>query len=201
MNWILFLIPIISASIGWMTYWIGIKLLFHPRKQKKVLGVTFQGLVPKQQQQFALQLGKLASSELLSFAELEQKISEPANISKILPILEIHIDTFLREKLTAEIPMIGMLIGEKTIAQVKGVFMKELEELFPLLMKQYLGVLWTELNLEKMISEKVDLFFTNKLEKHLFEAMSKELKLAGIFGAVLGFFIGLFQVFLIMVTR
>lgn len=79
--------------------------------------------------------------EPLSFSEIEQKISDPANVEKILPLLEVHIDTFLREKLTAEIPMMGMLIGGKTISQVKGVFMKELKELFPVLMRQYMTIL------------------------------------------------------------
>src|SRR4051812_36198904 len=126
----LILLPVISAFIGWFTNWIAIKMLFHPREPKKILGVTFQGIFPKRQQQFAMKLGKLVSSELLSFADIEQKISDPENVTKLLPVLEAHIDTFLREKLTAEIPMIGMLIGDKTIGQVKGVFIKELEALF-----------------------------------------------------------------------
>jgi uncharacterized membrane protein YheB (UPF0754 family) len=201
MYWTLFLIPVISASIGWVTNWIGFKFLFHPKKQKKVLGITLQGILPKRQQQFAIQLGKLVSSELLSFAELEQKIADPQNVTKILPLLEIHIDTFLREKLTAEIPMLGMLIGEKTIAQVKGVFMKELEELFPVLMKQYLGVLQTELNIEKIVIEKLSNFSTEKVEELLIETMSTELRFAGIVGAIIGLVIGLFQVFLIMAMR
>src|SRR3954468_24697408 len=107
MTWTLILIPIISAFIGWFTNWIAIKMLFHPREPKKILGVTFQGIFPKRQKQFAAKLGKLVSSELLSFSDIEQKIADPGNVNKIMPLLETHIDTFLREKLTVEIPMIG----------------------------------------------------------------------------------------------
>src|SRR3982751_2315218 len=113
MNWTLILLPIISAFIGWFTNWIAIKMLFHPREPKKILGITFHGIFPKRQQQFAMKLGKLVSNELLSFSELEQKISDPANVEKLLPALEAHIDTFLKEKLPVQIPMLGMLIGEK----------------------------------------------------------------------------------------
>ncbi|MCW3107511.1 MAG: YheB [Segetibacter sp.] len=201
MTWTLILIPVISAFIGWFTNWIAIKMLFHPREPTKIFGITFQGIFPKRQQQFAMKLGKLVSSELLSFADIEQKITHPENVTKILPVLETHIDTFLREKLTAEIPMIGMLIGDKTISQVKGVFIKELEELFPILMKQYMTALQHDLDLEKIVIEKVGNFSSNKLEDILNQIMSSEFRFVEIIGAVLGFIIGLLQVFLTIATR
>ncbi len=200
MNWWLVLIPLISAFIGWFTNWIAIKMLFHPKEPKKILGITFQGIFPKRQQQFATKLGKLVSNELLSFAELEQKITNPVNIKKILPILEKHIDTFLREKLTAQIPMLGMLIGDKTIGQVKEVFLKELEELFPLTMKQYMAALEHDLDLEKIVISKVSSFSSNKLEDILYQIMLAEFRFVEIIGAVLGFIIGVVQVLITLAT-
>ena len=200
MNWWLVLIPIISAFIGWFTNWIAIKMLFHPKEPKRILGITFHGIFPKRRQQFAVKLGKLVSSELLSFAEIEQKISNPANVQKILPILEEHIDLFLREKLTAQIPMLGMLIGDKTIGQVKAVFMKELEELFPTMMGQYMTTLKQELDLEKIVIEKVSGFSSDKLEDILNQIMSSEFRFVEIIGAVLGFIIGVVQVLITLAT-
>lgn len=200
MNCILIIIPVISAFIGWFTNWIAIKMLFHPREPKKILGITFHGIFPKRQQVFAIKMGKLVSSELLSFTEIEQKISNPENVEKILPLLETHIDTFLKEKLAAEIPMIGMLVGEKTIAQVKGVFMRELQELFPVLMKQYMVTLKNELDLEKIVIDKVSKFSSDKLEGILYQIMSTEFRFVEIIGAVLGFIIGLVQVLITVVT-
>jgi uncharacterized membrane protein YheB (UPF0754 family) len=200
MNWWLVLIPIISAFIGWFTNWIAIKMLFHPKEPKRILGITFHGIFPKRRQQFAVKLGKLVSSELLSFAEIEQKISNPANVQKILPILEEHIDLFLREKLTAQIPMLGMLIGDKTIGQVKAVFMKELEELFPTMMGQYMTTLKQDLDLEKIVIEKVSGFSSDKLEDILNQIMSSEFRFVEIIGAVLGFIIGVVQVLITLAT-
>jgi uncharacterized membrane protein YheB (UPF0754 family) len=200
MNWWLLLIPVISAFIGWFTNWIAIKMLFHPREPKKILGITFHGIFPKRQEQFAMKLGKLVSNELLSFGEIEQKISNPENVQKILPILEAHIDNFLRNKLTAEIPMLGMLIGDETIGQVKAVFLKELEELFPTMMKQYMTTLQHELDLEKIVVEKVGNFSSDKLEEILNQIMSSEFRFVEIIGAVLGFIIGVIQVVITLAT-
>lgn len=201
MNYWLILIPVISAFIGWFTNWIAIKMLFHPREPKKFLGITFHGIFPKRQQQFAEKLGKLVSRELLSFADIEQKITSPENLKKLMPQVEAHIDHFLRNKLSEAMPFISMFVGDKTISQLKGVFMKELETLFPEIMKNYMGNLQQELDLEKIVISKVAGFSSDKLEEILNQIMSKEFRFVEIIGGVLGFIIGLLQVLLTILTQ
>jgi uncharacterized membrane protein YheB (UPF0754 family) len=193
-NWVL--IPLISAFIGWFTNWIAIKMLFHPKEPKKILGINFHGIFPKRQAQFAAKLGKLVSEELLSFKEIEQKITDPANLQHILPDLEAHIDHFLRVKLATQMPMISMFIGDKTIEELKKVFLEELTSLFPIIMKNYMTSLSDQLNLEQIVMEKVSRFSSDKLEQILLAIMSKEFRFVEILGGVLGFMIGIFQVLL-----
>ena len=200
MSYILFLIPVISAFIGWFTNWIAIKMLFHPKEPKKILGITIQGIFPKRQQQFAEKLGKLVSQELLSFADIQQKLVHPDNIQKLMPVVEEHIDQFLRKKLVEEMPVISMFIGENTIQQLKGIFMKELESLFPVIMQRYMGHLQQELDLEKIVTQKVAAFSSDKLEDILHSILSKEFRFVELIGAVLGFIIGLLQVLLTLLT-
>ena len=194
MHYGLILIPLISAFIGWFTNWIAIKMLFHPREPKKILWITFHGIFPKRQKQFAEKLGKLVSEELLSFGDIEEKITDPANIQKLMPVVEEHIDRFLREKLRQQMPMISMFIGEKTINELKTVFTNELETLFPVIMKSYMNSLQQELDLEKIVVQKVAGFSSDKMEQVLNSIMSKEFRFVEIIGGVLGFVIGLLQV-------
>jgi len=194
MNWWLLTIPIISGFIGWVTNWVAIKMLFHPRTPVNFLGITFHGIFPKRQQQFAEKLGKLVSQELLSFSEIEQKIINPSNLKKMMPLVEAHVDDFLRNKLKDVFPVISMFIGDKTISQLKGFFMTELEALFPVLMQRYMKNLQEELDLERIVIEKVAGFSSDKLEEILMGIMSKEFRFVEILGGVLGFLIGLLQV-------
>jgi len=200
MNYILLLIPVISAFIGWFTNWIAIKMLFHPREPKKILGIRFQGIFPKNQYQFAQKLGALVSNELLSFKDIESKITDPSNIQKVMPIVEEHIDHFLRVKLAEKMPVISMFIGEKTIGELKAVFLQELQTLFPQLLSSYMGNLQADLDLEKIVTDKVAAFSSDKLEQILNSIMSKEFRFVEIIGAVLGFIIGLLQVALTLLT-
>lgn len=191
---IIYLIPFISAFIGWFTNWIAIKMLFHPREPVRLGLLTLQGIFPKRQQQFAEKLGKLVAAELLSFQDIEAKMTDPQKMKSLLPAVEGHIDQFLRKKLPEEMPVLAMFIGDSTINKIKGVFVTELDTLFPILIKQYLTRVQDELDLEKIVVQKVALFSTDKLESILYHIMSKEFRFVEIIGGVLGFVIGLLQV-------
>ncbi len=91
-------------------------------------------------------------------------------------------------------PMISMFIGEKTINELKTVFTNELETLFPVIMKSYMNSLQQELDLEKIVVQKVAGFSSDKMEQVLNSIMSKEFRFVEIIGGVLGFVIGLLQV-------
>ena len=200
MNYWLFVIPVISAFIGWISNRVAIKMLFHPRHPKKILGVTFHGIFPKRQQQFAEKLGKLVSTEFLSLGDIEQKISNPENLQKVMPMIETHVDDFLRNRLKDEMPVISMFIGDKTIDNLKKLFMQEIEVLLPQVMKQYAANLKSELDLEQIVIQKVSKFSSDKLEEVFYQIMSKELRFVKIIGAVIGFIIGLIQIFITQLT-
>ena len=198
MNYLLliqfFLIPLISAFIGWFTNWVAIKMLFHPKEPRRILGITFHGIFPKRQKIFAEKLGKMISAEFLSFEDIAEKIANPQNLKKLMPMIEDHVDKFLRNKLSDEMPFLSLFIGDKTIASLKKIFMQELEILFPQLMKSYAGHLQEELDLEMIVTEKVSAFSSDKLENILYQIMSKEFRFVEILGGVIGFIIGIVQV-------
>jgi uncharacterized membrane protein YheB (UPF0754 family) len=192
----LLLLPIISAFIGWFTNWIAIKMLFHPKEPKKFLGITFQGIFPKRQQQFAASLGLLVSKELISFQDIKQKISNPAMIDKAMPHIEHKLDTFIKDKLSEHLPLVSMFIGNDTINKVKGSILEELRASIPGMIDKVSDGLQEELNIEKIVTEKVSNFSSDKLEEILVSIMSKEFRFVEIIGAVLGFVIGLLQILL-----
>ena len=202
MNWTGSIISILlSTFTGWVTTWIAIKMLFHPRKPFKILGVTIQGIFPKNQRLIAEKLGQVVGKELLSFDEIEQKVTNPENLQKLRPDIEQHIDHFLRNKLKDVFPMLFMLIGEKTIVQLKDAFLVELETLFPVLMKSYMGKLEKDLDLEKIVTEKVANFSSEKLEDILNQITKKEFKFLEFIGAFFGLLIGLIEVAITFFTR
>ena len=165
------------------------------------MGLTIQGIFPKNQRLIAEKLGQVVGKELLSFDEIEQKVTNPENLQKLRPDIENHIDNFLRNKLKDVFPMIAMLIGEKTILQLKDAFLLELESLFPVLMKGYMAKLEKDLDLEKIVTEKVASFSTQKLEDILNQITKKEFKFLEFVGGFFGFIIGLIEIAVAIFTK
>jgi uncharacterized membrane protein YheB (UPF0754 family) len=183
MNYWLLIIPIVSAIIGWIGSWIAGKIFLYR-------------IIPKRQQALAEKIGKAVSAEF-SFTDLEKKISDPDNVKKIMPLVEEHIDDFLRNKLKEKMPMIGMFIGNKTIDSLKEVFLKEIEDLFPQVLKQFAGNLQNELNIEAMITKKITTVRTADLEK----MFSPALHYFQFAAALTGLIIGLINVALFVLVK
>lgn len=196
-----FITLILSTFTGWVTTWIAVKMLFHPRKPIKLPGYTLQGIFPKNQRLIAEKLGQVVGKELLSFDEIEQKVTNPENLQKLKPEIEAHIDGFLNNRLKEVFPMLSMFIGEKTISQLKEAFLMELENLFPILMKTYMNKLQHDLDLEKIVTEKVAAFSSEKLEDILLQITKKEFKFLEFIGGFFGLLIGIVQVILAVLTR
>ena len=194
MNPWIYSIPFISAIIHWVTIWMALKMLFHPKVPVKFLGMTFHGVFPKKQKQIAENLGRIVGQELLSFDDIEDKITNSRNLDKIFPEIEIRIDDFLRNKLTAAMPMIAMFIGDKTVAQLKEVFMSELKTMLPDLLKNYVGNLKNELDLQQIVTKKIEGFSSDRLEQMLNQILTKEFRFVEVIGAILGFLIGVVQI-------
>jgi uncharacterized membrane protein YheB (UPF0754 family) len=202
MHWTGYIITLLlSTFTGWVTTWIAIKMLFHPRKPIKILGYTVQGIFPKNQRLIAEKLGQVVGKELLSFDEIEQKVTNPENLQKLKPAIEEHIDNFLNNKLKEVFPMLSMFIGEKTTTQLKGAFLLELETLFPILMKTYMNKLQDDLDLEKIVTEKVAAFSSEKLEDILNQITKNEFKFLEFIGGFFGLLIGIVQIIIAFLSK
>ena len=197
----LYTLPFISAFIGWFTNWIAIKMLFHPRLEKNILGFKLQGIFPKRQAQFAEKLGQLVSKELISFDDIASKINSPQTLEKLLPTIELHVNQFIDVKLKEEIPLLSMFITGNTLDNIKKGIVKEFESMFPTLVGNMTNNISNDVNIEKIVTEKVQAFSSDKLEEILMAIMSKEFKFVEIIGAVLGFIIGLLQVLLTLIDK
>jgi len=193
-------LPLIAALIGWLTNWVAIKMLFHPKKRIKIGILKIQGIFPKRQKIFAEKLGMVVAHELFSSHDIKEKINQ-SNIDKeIKALIDKHINTFLNTKLKEAYPQIVMFIYNYIIRQFKDVTMKEIETLLPLVLNAYKQNIEKSLDIvdiEGTVASKVANFSSDKLEEILYSIMKKEFRFVEILGGVLGFIIGLIQVILV----
>ncbi len=190
--WIL-LQPLIAAFTGWFTTWIAIYMLFHPREPKRFLGITIQGIFPKRQKQFAAKLGTTVANDLLHFSDIAAQIKDPSQLHGLMPGIEMHIDEFLQKRLAEKLPVLAMFLSPEITQTIKVGLMDEIEAMLPAVIGQFADSLSAKIDVEKMVTEKVAAFSSDRLEALLLAVMTKEFRFVELIGGVLGFVIGLIQ--------
>ena len=190
MNYWIFTYPIIGAVIGWLIAAIAVRFLFFPVRKKRIAGFLFQGLIPSKKDAVFNKIAHFASS-LLSTEKIASQIKDPRNLDNVMPVIEIHMDDFLRHRLKKEMPMIAMFIGDKTIDSLKTTFMKEIEQLLPQVIDKYVTNLTTGLDVRKMISDKLNEYPSDQIYKSVQKAILPQIKAIKIGGLLIGLIIGI----------
>jgi uncharacterized membrane protein YheB (UPF0754 family) len=195
---LLFLLPLIAALIGWATNYLAIKMLFHPREPKKILGLSIQGVFPKRQNQIAQRLGTLVANELFSMKDIGQRIEELSTQPEAMEEVGKRIEKTIRGKLISAFPMLSMFLSDDMIEKVTNLFKGELEDFMKASASGLALKMEESIDVEALVREKVSTFSSDKVEELLIGFMEQEFRFIEKIGAVLGFFIGCVQVALVL---
>ncbi len=199
MSPLIYSLPFIAAVIGWFTNFIAVKMLFRPRKKIKIGPFEIQGIFPKRQEAVAEKIGKLVSDELLSLHDIKEKINQPETMEMINKKIEVKIDEYLHTTFPANYPFMSFFVRKKTKDKLKNDFLLEVDELAPQIVAQYIASMEGNLNVEKIIQEKISLLSPARLEELIMQVLQKEFRFIEAVGAVIGFLIGMVQVGLLMI--
>ncbi len=189
MHWSLLVIPFCSAVSCWLLIRIIVAALFHPRRPKMLIGMKIQGLIPASQANIANRAAVVASKELAKL-DLQEKLTSPAQVEKIMPVIGEKIDEFLRVKIKKEMPVIGAFIGEKTIESLKKVFLTELESLFPTVVGKFAANVVSDLDIETLVRTRIREIPVSTLEELFRRRMGRPLALLQLFAAAFGLITG-----------
>ena len=193
-------IPFVTAFIGWVTNWIAIKMLFHPKKKISFAGWKLQGLIPRRQQDLAEKTAEIIERELLSQHTISQQIEKID--------LEPHLEEFaqklvqerLGERLKA-IPMVGAFINESALDKLAQIALEEMKKQAGPLQEKVAAQVESHLQVRQLIEQKIAELNLDKLEEIVLHVAHKELRTIEWLGAVLGFLIGCGQVVILALYR
>ncbi len=184
---------VICAFIGWITNFIAIKMLFHPRTPVQIGSLTIQGIFPKRQKALALNLAAVIEGELLSHDDIRAVMQRPEFAARIKDKIQEGFAEFLSKRLGALNPMIAMFLDGAMMDKIKDLLDAELDSIVPGLLETAGGELENTLDFRKVIQNKIENLSMERLEALLMSIMAKEFRFIEVVGAVLGGLIGLLQ--------
>ncbi len=168
------LLPLLVACFGWLISWGFIKIIFFPHQSIRVAGREWQSL-------FSKKAGQISIGQILP------QLTQGDSFQKLLPFIDSKLDAFFKERLVQKMPVISMFIGDKTITQLKEVFLEELEQIFPSLLSEF-----TQSTANAFLLN-IETKWSKKLETYLLKASQK----IRIMAFALGFIWGLILQFIL----
>jgi uncharacterized membrane protein YheB (UPF0754 family) len=184
------ILPLISALIGYLTNVVAIKMLFWPRQPVNLLFYKLQGLLPRRRAELASSLGTLVEEQLLSLDDLFARIDTPG----VREIISQKIITALRDRLGEMMPrIVPAKVTHLIIDGLEKIIRQESENLIRQIIESGHEYLNNEIQVSKIVEDKVNAFDLDQLEEMIRGVSSPELRAIEILGGVLGFIIGLVQ--------
>jgi hypothetical protein len=148
------LLPLLVACFGWLISWGFIKIIFFPHQSIRLAGRQWQSL-------FSKKAGQISIGQILP------ELTQGDSFQKLLPFIDAKLDEFFKERLVQKMPVISMFIGDKTITQLKEVFLEELAQIFPDLLSEFTQSSANTflLNLEAKWSKKIEQYLLKASQK------------------------------------
>lgn len=192
LSWKTWTVPLIGAFIGWITNWLAIKMLFHPRKPVKILFITFHGIFPKNKPRIADKLGTVVQRDLINFSDIKDRLQDPYALNNFKEEIASRVDDALRDRIEKS-TLASILVPEQLIQSVHKTIIDEIEANLPTVIGSSIDKIEERLDIQQLVKNKVSNFSDEKLEQLLLDITSKEFTFIEIIGGVLGFFIGIIQ--------
>jgi len=186
-------LPLIAAFNGWFTTYVGIRMLFRPRRPVRILGFSYQAPLPKRQAEIALRVGAIVEEELLNYADLRDEVVTAEFQAQLVRTVYRETMAALRQKRDRLPSLTRPLIADTVLRKVSRLMAREVEARLPDLVEQSFALMAENVSIEGLVSRKVAAFELEKLEEVVLSLAKRELRMIELFCGGMGFVIGLVQ--------
>ena len=191
----------ISATIGWITNWVAIKMLFRPHREINFGLFKIQGLIPKRKAEIGSGIASIIQNELISVKDVISNIDREEFSKRLNSLIDDVLDKNLKKKVKEKFPLLQMFFTDKVAKDVgntiKDIVMENQEKIFEI----FSNYAEENIDFEVIISDKISNFSLDKLEEIITLLAKKELKHIEVIGAVLGVLIGAIQYFITLIVK
>ena len=191
----------ISATIGWITNWVAIKMLFRPHKEISFGLFKIQGLIPKRRAEIGSGIANIIQNELISVKDVISNIDREEFSKRLNSSIDRVLEKNLKGKVKEKFPVLQMFFSDRMAKDVsntiKDIIMENQEKIFEI----FSNYAEENIDFEIIISDKISNFSLDKLEEIITLLAKKELKHIEVIGAILGGLIGVVQYLITLIIK
>ena len=196
---VIFSLPFVSALIGWFTNKVAVWMLFHPKQPVNILGLKWQGLIPKRQKEIAEQTGDVIEKEILQKHVLAASLRN----MNLTPHFHAFIDELVGKALVTRLramPFIGGFLNDSLVDQFTAMAKEELDTHAGPFIDKVASEVEHQIHVKQLVEDRINELDLDELERLVHRIAAKEFRRIEFLGGVFGFMIGLLQLLLLWST-
>ena len=192
--WIL---PLFGLFVGYATNWLALKLIFNPIEPISFLGVTYQGLFIKRQNEVSKEYAYMLAHDIFTFDRIFASIITGPTKDRFVNLIANHANHAIDEAAGLSKPVITLVAGKRSYEKIKNIAIdKTLKEL-PNSVKPVFPYAEKAMDLENIFRTRMQKLPPRDFVDFLRPVFQEdELKLI-LVGAVLGMGAGIGQLFIL----
>jgi uncharacterized membrane protein YheB (UPF0754 family) len=190
---LLIVFPLVCALIGWITNKLAVKMIFYPIEPLTVVGLRFQGVLPKHHRHFAREMGLVVTTDFMTTGEMVDRVDADRVIEAVRPAIEEAVAEVLADLRGRLSGPQQALLSDAVLSSARKQLERELERELPGFKEQVRDRADELVDLTDTVTEKLVQVGREKLVEIISFLGRKELKFIEYYGGIFGFLIGLVQ--------
>ena len=192
---------IVGALVGAVTNYLAIKMLFWPRRPRRLLFTTIQGLFPKRQEEIATQLARIAAEHFITPDRIFSQLAE----HHLQELTHRSAQEKVEHMLDARFPALKGLLKAVLPPQEQDAFRQRLVGIYnrtvQTLVDRVVVVAVQQLDMNAILRQKVVALSKLRYEGFVRELFKEEELYLVIYGGLLGGLMGAMQLVLLLVKH
>ena len=186
-------LPAFGLFVGYFTDWLALKLLFHPREPRKILGVTFHGLFLKRQAEVTEDYSAILAEEILTPRNVFEALLTGPYSDMLFQLVQKHVRLVVDEQAGRARPLVALAVGSRQYEDLKKRVAEKLMDELPTTLEHATAYTEEAINIRQTVKDKMSQMTSPQFEMLLRPAFQADEWILVTVGAALGFLVGLSQ--------
>ncbi|MGI5130690.1 DUF445 domain-containing protein [Pseudonocardia sp. CA-107938] len=114
------IMPFFGGLIGLSSDWLALKMIFHPREERRILGIfRWQGLFHRRREQVAADYGRLIADEVLTIDHILEAVLAGPRSDRLIMTVQRHVGKVIDENIGLAKPLVVLSIGSTEYQQLR----------------------------------------------------------------------------------
>jgi len=191
----------VGATVGAVTNYLAIKMLFWPRRPRRVLFATIQGLFPKRQEEIAAQLARVAAEHFITPDRIFSRLAE----YHLQELTQRSAQEKVEHMLDTRFPALKGMLKAVLPPDQQDAFRERLVTMYNGAVQTIIGRVVDEavqqLDINAILRQKVVALSKLRYEGFVRELFKEEESYLVIYGGLLGGLMGAMQLVLLLVKH